>query len=75
MFPAIQNDIFGDNHAKEQEKPYSRQLNTDGMVEHVRDKISKRRRLACEIVPQAGYRERCPETVLYEECELESNRT
>ncbi|MCH8225068.1 MAG: hypothetical protein IIC97_04270 [Chloroflexi bacterium] len=74
-FPAVENDILGDNYAKQQEKSAGRQLNADGMVEHVGDQISKRRRLARDIVPQAGDRERCPEPIRYEESELDANRT
>jgi hypothetical protein len=75
MSPAIENDIFGDNHAEQQKKPAGRQLNADGMVEDVRDQISKRRCLASDVVPQAGDRERCPEAFRYEEDELDANRT
>jgi len=75
MFPAVENDILGDDYAKQQEKPAGRQLNADGMVEHVRDQTSKRRCLASDVVPQAGYRERCPEAFRYEKNDLDSNRT
>lgn len=75
MFPAIENDVFGDNYAKQQEKPAGRQLNTDGMVEDVRDQTSKWRGFASDIVPQAGNRERGPETFRYKEGELDTDRT
>ncbi len=75
MFPAVENDILGDNYTEQQEKSAGRQLNADGMVEKVRDQTSKRRTIASEIVPQAGYCERCPEPFRYQEGELDSNRT
>ncbi|MCH8113428.1 MAG: hypothetical protein IH905_15990 [Proteobacteria bacterium] len=45
------------------------------MVEDVRDQTSKRRCFTSDIVPQAGNRERGPETFRYEEGELDTDRT